>query len=64
MPAVPCRTRRRPSFSRFLWVAGLLLWATFAQAGDKLSPQIRNVIHDARFQHAALGNSRRRPGDR
>jgi D-alanyl-D-alanine carboxypeptidase/D-alanyl-D-alanine-endopeptidase (penicillin-binding protein 4) len=55
MPAARCRTRRPPSFSRFLWIASLLLWAPFAQAGDKLSPQIGNVIHDARFQHARWG---------
>jgi len=55
MPAVPRRTHRRSAFSRFLWVASLLLGATFAQAGDKLSPQIRTVIDDARFQHARWG---------
>ena len=55
MLAASCRIRTRSSFSRSLCVAGLLLWATFAQAGDKLSPQIRNVIYEARFQHAHWG---------
>jgi serine-type D-Ala-D-Ala carboxypeptidase/endopeptidase (penicillin-binding protein 4) len=55
MLAASCRIRTRSSFSRSLCVASLLLWATFAQAGDKLSPQIRNVIYDARFQHARWG---------
>jgi serine-type D-Ala-D-Ala carboxypeptidase/endopeptidase (penicillin-binding protein 4) len=55
MFAAPCRPCTRPSCSRSLCLASLLLWVAWAQAGDKLSPQIRHVIDDARFQHAHWG---------
>jgi serine-type D-Ala-D-Ala carboxypeptidase/endopeptidase (penicillin-binding protein 4) len=58
-----CRTR----FDPFVRVAGCLarpllvccalqiLWATAVDAGDRLSPQIHEVINDARFKHAHWG---------
>jgi D-alanyl-D-alanine carboxypeptidase/D-alanyl-D-alanine-endopeptidase (penicillin-binding protein 4) len=38
-----------------LCFAGHLLWTTSAAADEKLSPQIRQVIDDARFKHAHWG---------
>jgi D-alanyl-D-alanine carboxypeptidase/D-alanyl-D-alanine-endopeptidase (penicillin-binding protein 4) len=53
--AAICRAAVLLAGQLLVWYSGQSLWATSANADDKLSPQIREVISDARFKHAHWG---------